>query len=90
MFGGNDKAKVKEIAEKVRNDKDYVVRQMERVPPLEQMISIFPVDSAANLIGVRRTNFPITKKKREWFIPYEDSELVTTIAARIVDSLTVR
>ena len=90
MFGGNDKAKVKEIAEKVRNDKDYVVRQMERVSPLEQMISIFPVDSAANLIGVRRTNFPITKKKREWFIPYEDSELVTTIAARIVDSLTVR
>ena len=90
MFGGNDKAKVKEIAEKVRNDKDYVVRQMERVSPLEQMISIFPVDSAANLIGVRRTNFPITKKKREWFIPYEDSELVTTNAARIVDSLTVR
>ena len=90
MFGGTDAARGKEIAEKLQNDKDYVVKQMERASPLEQMISLFPVDSGANLIGVARTNFPVTKKKREWLISYEDSELVTTIAARIVDSLTAR
>ena len=63
MFGGTDAAKGKKIAEKLQNDKEYLVKQMERASPLEQMISLFPVDSSANLIGVRRTNFPVTKKK---------------------------
>jgi hypothetical protein len=90
MFGGSNTAEARKVAEKLQNDKGYLTKQMEKSSPLEQMITIFPVDSSANLIGIARTNFPITKKKREWFIPYEDSELVTTIAARIVDSMTAR
>lgn len=39
MFGGTDAAKRKEIAEKLQNDKYYVVKQMEPASPLEQMIS---------------------------------------------------
>jgi hypothetical protein len=44
MFGGTDAARGKEIAEQLQNDKDYVVKQMERASPLEQKIPLFPVD----------------------------------------------
>lgn len=89
MFGVNRK-KSKEEIEKMKYDKEYYTKERQKAAPLEQIVYLFPVDSSENIIGVNRNNFPPMEKKREWLIPFEDSELVTTIAARIVDSLTLR
>lgn len=90
VHGSSDPVKAREIREKIINDKDYLLKHMERASPLDQWINLFPSDSIENHIQVVRTNFPGMKKSRKWLIPFEDSELVTTIAARIVDSITLR
>lgn len=89
MFGVNRK-KSKEEIEKLKYDKEYYTKERQKAAPLEQIVYLFPVDSSENIIGVSRNNFPAMEKKREWLIRFEDSELVTTIAARIVDSITLR
>jgi len=89
MFGINRK-KSKEEIEKLKYDKEYYTKERQKAPPLEQMVYLFPVDSSENIIGVGRFNFPAMEKERKWLIRFDDSELVTTIAARIVDSITAR
>jgi len=90
VFGTNDPEKILEIGEKVKQDNDYIIKQKGAESPIEQVVILFPSDSDENLIMVRRVNIPTSSKKREWLIPFEDSELVTSIAARIVDSVTAR
>lgn len=90
LFGSKDAEAAKKVRDKEQGDKEYYIREMERAAPLDQWISLFPGDSSGNQIGVLRVNYPAMKKTRKWLVPYEDSELVTTIAARIVDSLTAR
>jgi hypothetical protein len=78
------------VGEKLKQDQDYSIKQMESALPIEQAVILFSSDSGENLIIVRRVNIPTSGKKREWLIRFEDSELVRGIAACIADSITAR
>jgi Secretion system C-terminal sorting domain len=89
LMGSNNIERIREIAEKASKDKNYLVKEAEKMPPFMQSLTLLPcTNETANCVRVKRHNFPDARKERIWEFKYSDTEPISHLVSRILTTLT--
>jgi len=89
LFGVNNKQRMLDNMEKVKKDKQYLLKEIEYAQPFMQSIEISSCNTeSTNCIVAKRFNLPNARKQKSWEFKYEQSESINHLVSRIIDSLT--
>jgi hypothetical protein len=89
LFGVNNKQRMLDNIEKVKKDKEYLLKEIEFAQPIMQSVEISSCNTeSANCIVAKRLNYPNVRKQKSWEFKYEQSESINHLVSRIIDSLT--